>query len=48
MGSIRQILQAQSKNIKKLSKHQIYHSGRTFFQKKYVENVRKKRSQKFV
>jgi hypothetical protein len=28
-------LQAQLKNIKKLSKHQIYQSGRNFFQKNY-------------
>jgi hypothetical protein len=36
IGSIRQSLLAQPKNIKKLSKHQINKSGRTFFQKKYA------------
>jgi hypothetical protein len=47
MGSIRQILQAP-KNIKKLSKYQIYQSERTFFQKKYMlSTLKKKRSQKF-
>jgi hypothetical protein len=29
-------LQAQPKILKKLSEHQIYTSGRTFFQKKYA------------
>jgi hypothetical protein len=33
MGSIRQSLQAQPKNIKKLSKHQIYQSNRKISQK---------------
>jgi hypothetical protein len=36
MVSMRQSLQAQSKNIKKLSEHQIYQSGRKFFQNKYA------------
>jgi hypothetical protein len=36
IGSIRQSLQAQPKILKKLSEHQIYQSGQTFFQKKYV------------
>jgi hypothetical protein len=40
MGSIRQSLQAQPKNIKKLSEHQIYQSGRKFFQKNYVSYLK--------
>jgi hypothetical protein len=37
MGSIRQSLQAQPKNIKKLSKHQIYQSEqKKIKKKKYV------------
>jgi hypothetical protein len=33
MGFIRQILQAQHKNIKKLPKHQFYQSDQKFWQK---------------
>jgi hypothetical protein len=36
MGSIRQLLPAEPKNIKELSEHQIYQSGRKLDQKKYV------------
>jgi hypothetical protein len=36
MGAIRRRLQAQPKILNKLSEHQIYQSGRTFFQKNYV------------
>jgi hypothetical protein len=40
MGSIRQSLQAQPKNIKKSSKHQIYQSERKFSQKNYVSYLK--------
>jgi hypothetical protein len=40
MGSIRQSLQAQPNNIKKLSKHQINQSERKFSQKNYVSYLK--------
>jgi ribosomal protein S17E len=56
MGSIRQSLQAQPKNIKKLSKHQIKKYQNTistnhdesFSRKSMLSTLKKKRSQKFV
>jgi hypothetical protein len=40
MGAARRSLQAQPKILKKLSEHQIYQSGRKFFQKKYVKYLK--------
>jgi hypothetical protein len=43
MGATRRSLQAQSKILKKISEHQIYQSGRKFFQKKYSWYLRKEK-----
>jgi hypothetical protein len=48
MGSIRQSLQAQPKNIKKLLEHQIYQSKRKFFEKSMFSSLKVKTSQKVV
>jgi hypothetical protein len=40
MGATRRSLQAQPKILKKLSKHQIYQSGRKFLEKKYVKYLK--------
>jgi hypothetical protein len=42
MEATRRSLQAQTKILKKLSKHQIYQSGRKFFQKKYAWYLKKR------
>jgi hypothetical protein len=46
MGATRRSLQAQPKILKKLSEHQIYQSGRNFFQKKYVNYLKKEKEPK--
>jgi hypothetical protein len=49
MGSIRQSLQTEPKNIKKLSVHQIYQSRQKKIKKKsMLSTFNKKWSQKFV
>jgi hypothetical protein len=45
-GATRRSLQAQSKILKKLSEHQIYQSGRKFFQKKYAKYLKKEKEPK--
>jgi hypothetical protein len=44
MGATRRSLQAQPKILKKLSEHQIYQSGRKFFQKSVKESKTRKRA----
>jgi hypothetical protein len=44
MGATRRNLQAQPKILKKLSEHQIYQSGRKFFQKSMLSTLKVKNS----
>jgi hypothetical protein len=46
MEATRRSLQDQPKSLKKLSEHQIYQSGRTFFQKKYAYYLKKEKKPK--